>query len=250
MLGPEDKVIELKEFNGIWARGNPDEVPQDHFIDCLNLALVSKGKAITRNGLSEFFAVGVPNGEIVRFFQSSLQPLPVATDTVDLLQWLFLDKNNNLYVGNSSTPILTLNNMNDFAALNMFNKTFISPNGGRLGSYGQWLQIYYSFNGTFILRNAAGPAPRAASAVFAAANDTNAGHIPAGPHQFAVVYVTDTGFVTQPRPKVKVSAAITITPGNPTIITNAGPFDFVSGDSIEIQGMTGTWSALNNFWLI
>ena len=248
MLGQEDKVIELREFNGIWARGNPDEVPQDHFIDCQNIALVSKGKAITRFPLNEFYGIGAPSGHVVRFFQSSLSPSPVATNTVDVLNWITLDENNNLYVSSSGTPVLTLSNMNDFAALNMFNRTFISPNGGRLGSYGQWLQIYYNFNGAFILRNAAGPAPRGSTLL--ASNSTNAGDIPVGIHQFAVVYVTDTGFVTQPGPKVHITSAFTVTPGNPTIITNAGPFNFVTGDSLEFIGGTGAWGALNNFWFI
>lgn len=254
MLGPEDKVIELREFNGIWARGNPDECPQDHLLDSQNIAHVSKSKAITRPPLNSFFAIGALNGHVIAFFQSSISPLPLSTTTTDILSWITLDENNNLYIGASGTPVLTLEGMNDFTALNMFNRTFISPNAGRLGAHGQWLQIYYSYNGSFILRNAAGPSPRESGATFSAANTGITGNTPAGVHQYAVIYQTDTAYLTSPGPKLDITGAgygpPTITAGNPTIISFSVPLNFITGNSIEITGMTGAWAALNNFWIL
>lgn len=254
MLGPEDKPIDLKEFNGIWSRGNSDECPQDHLLDSLNFAHVAKGKCITRNGISESVQIASPNGHVVSFFQSSVLPQPAATNTTDALNWLTLDENGNLYVNNVGTPILSLTSMKDFAALNMFNRTFIAPNFGRLGIFNNWLQIYYSYNGSFKIRNAAGPAPReTVTALFTAGNTSSPGNTTAGVHQYAVIYLTDTSYETQPGPKLDLTGTpyiFAISPGNPTIISSAVPLTFATGDSIEITGMAGNWAALNTFWIL
>jgi hypothetical protein len=253
MLGPEDKTIELKEFNGIWARGNPDECPQDHLLDCQNMALVAKAKATTRFGTSEFFAVGIPNGHITRFFQSTISSQPTATDSTDTFTWVFLDDNSNIYLGNHSSPDYNLGGMKDVIELNMFNRTFISPNAGRSGIWGGWLQIYYNYGGSFILRNAAGPAPRQTTAAFAAGNTVTDGNTPVGVHLYAIVYQTDTGFQTSPGPKLDMTGSpwiFTVSAGNPTVLTSAIPLDFVTGDSIQITGCTSAWAPLNSFWTL
>jgi hypothetical protein len=249
MIGPEDKVIELKEFNGIWARGNPDEVPQDHLVDCLNMALVAKSKCITRNGLDEFFAVGTPNGHIINFFQSSVLPQPASTVTVDVLNWLFLHENGNIYLNASSVALLAIAAGGDFTCINMFNRTFISPNFGRLGYFGGWLQIFYSYNGSFLVRNAAGAAPRESAASFAAANTGVVGNTPVGVHQYAIAYQTDTGFQTPPGPKLKLTISGPSN-SNPCDIPTTVPHGLITGDSVEIQGFTGAWSPANNFWVV
>jgi len=249
MLGPEDKVIELREFNGIWSRGNPDEVPQDHLIDSLNIMHVAKGKCITRFGTSEYQALGFTG--TVAMFQSSMLPQPAATDTTEVLNWLTLGTDGNLYFGDSGTPLISLGGATDFAALNMFNRTFISPNVGRLGFKTGYLLILYNYNGSYLIREAAGPAPRADTDNFAAANTSTDGNTAAGVHLYCVAYQTDTGFVTSPGPKVKLTGPpwlFTVTAGNPTLITSAVPLNFVTGDSIQISGCTGSWVPLNDFW--
>jgi hypothetical protein len=253
MLSPEDKVIELTQINGIWVRGNPDEVPQDHLIDCQNVALVSKGKWVTRNGLNTVQAIGYTNAHVVNFFQSSILPSPAATDTVDVLNWIFMDDASNLYVNSASSPLINLGGASDIAYLNLFNRTFISPNIGRLGFKTGYLQIYYSYNGNFLIRNAAGPAPRSTTANFTAANTGTAGNTPVGVHQYAVIYQTDTGFQTSPGPKVDLTGSPwiwAVVAGNPTTLISAVPINFVAGDSIQITGATGAWTALNDFWNI
>ena len=249
MLGPEDKVIELTDFNGIWARGNPDEVPKDHLIDCLNFVLTSKGKCITRGNLVTSQALGAPNGEIVEMFQSSILPTPVSTISTDKIRWITLDSSGNLYLGSSGSVLKNLPSCVDFAGLNMFNRTFISPNYGRLGTKPNRLQIFYNYNGADLIRDAAGPAPRSATAMLAAANTTNAGNVPVGIHKFAIVYQTDTGFQTQPGPKVNATGPwIVASIGNPTILASATALNISTKDSIEITGGTGAWAALNDFW--
>jgi len=251
MALPEDKVIELTQFNGIWARGNPDEVPQDHMIDCQNFALVSKGKCITRNGLNSFQAVVSANGHVTTFFESTILPAPIATDSVTAFNWLYLDDTGTLY-STTGGSLTALGAGADFTSLNMFNRTFVSPYFGRMGSKQGYLQIYYNYNNTFILRRAAGPAPREDSAIFAAANTGTTGNTPIGVHQYAVIYQTDTGFLTSPGPKLKQTGPFTVTPGNPTIIASATAIgeapDLITGNSIEIRGATGAWLAINDFW--
>jgi hypothetical protein len=246
MIGKEEKVIELNEFAGIWARGNPDEVPQNHAVDCLNMKLDSKGKAITRYGTS-LLAAGPAGKVLIQFFQSGILPSPVANDTVSALNWIFLDNAGNLYMNSDTTPIYSLGGMADFAALNLFNRTFISPNAGRFGFQGSVLQIFYNYNNTWICRDAAGFAPREATALFNATQTTNPGDVPVGIHQFAIIYETDTGYQTQPGPKIPADV-LSITAGNPTNIFTT--FDQVNtGDYVYITGMTGSWSGLNGYWL-
>ena len=249
MLGPEDKVIELTQINGIWARGNTDEVPQDHLIDCQNLALVSKGKWITRNGINIYQAVGSANGHVINFFQSSLSPSPIVATTVDVLNWLILDDEGNLTVNSSGSPIYTDDAMADFTALNMFNRTFVSPNSGRLGTAYQYLQIYYNYNGSYLFRQAAGPAPRATTASFSASNTGTDGNTTVGVHQYAVIYQTDTAYLTSPGPKIVLSISA---PSNslPCDINTVTPHGLIQGDSVQISGFTGAWAAANNFWIV
>jgi len=251
MIGPEDETIELKEFNGIWARGNPDEVPQDHLIDCLNLSLVSKGKAITRFPLNEYYGIGIANGKVAAFFQSSVKPSPIAEDANVLLNWILMDSLGNIYINNSSIPILQTG-CTDFAALNLFNRTFISPNFGSRAIWGQFVQIYYYYNGSYILRNAAGLAPYEFAIDFSASQTTNAGDIPAGVHQFAVIYQTDTGFQTPPGPLLElVVTSGNIAPGNPTVLTYPAGHGLITGDIVDITGGTGpSWTEINSYWSV
>jgi hypothetical protein len=252
MIGPEEKVIELTEFAGIWARGNPDEVPQNHAVDCLNMKLNSKGQAITRFGTS-ILQAGPAGKHLKQFFQSGILPAPIASDTVNSLNWIFLDDTNNLYVNNGGS-IYHLNGMSDFAALNLFNRTFISPNSGRFGFQNSVLLIYYNYNSTWILRPAAGAAPQENTAAFAAAQTVNPGDIPAGLHYFAVIYEMDTGYQTQPGPKLENLGVFTVTNGNPTTIASTVTFNpldisnFTTGSYVFLSGATGAWVNLNGYW--
>jgi hypothetical protein len=246
MLGPEDKVIELKDFNGIWARGNSDEVPQDHLIDCLNMALSSKGKATTRPPINS--AMSIDSYPVVRMFQSSILPQPASQLTVDQLAWIFMDNASNLYLGSSGSPLINISGMTDFAGLNMFNRTFIAPSNGRFGYVGSLLYIFYNYLGTNLIRPAAGLPP--IGSAMGVTNSGTPGNNTPGEHAFAVLYVTDTGYQTAPGPQ-NVFATFTLSAvNNATQIVTGNDHGLVTGQSVYFAGFGGSLAAINGVWIV
>src|SRR5208282_1892359 len=105
----------------------------------------------------------------------------------------------NAYIGNDSTPIFNLYGMNDFAALNVADRTYLCPYGENLALPGAHLQVINVFTGK--CRDAGGLAPEQSTGLLSAANSVIPGNVAAGVHGIAVIYQTDTGFWTPPGPK-------------------------------------------------
>ena len=191
MANEDDKTIVLEEFNGLYARGQPDTVPQDHAWDCLNLEF-QPGQVASRGGMVR--TVALPTSGCRRFF--------MGTFGLGSKVLLTLDELGNIAA--NGAIILTIPGIDDFVAINMFNRIYITP---LIGSHGTGnLQVY---DGTDI-HDVAGLAPvtPGLTAVPAAA----AGNVAIGKHKVAVAYLTDSQFITPPGPIV----AGTFTPATST----------------------------------
>ena len=194
----DHQPITLKEFKGLWDRGEIEEVPLDHFSDGENYKFVATGDIATRDGLGLHQTVASPLGNVVRIYNYILS----TGNTLLVLTYDGVD-GKIYHVTNSTTvfgPILTKAGMVDFAFTPYAGRAYISPivyaTQGDLniekGMSGEFLYVYKG-DGT-AARKAAGATPAGTLTV---ANGA-AGNTDAGLHLFAVVGETDTGFLSAP----------------------------------------------------
>ena len=185
MYTPAFEKVTINRFKGLYLRGLADECPLDHSPECLNVNLSKLGEVSSRFGTSISFAL---NHLVVREFAASIN---------NNLTLLTCDGNGNIYAGTSSTPLLTVSDMIDFAACNMFNKTFIAPITSTNSS------SLYVWDGTNDPRKAAGYKPTLGSM---AASNSGSGHVGPGVYKIYVSFITNTGFTTPPAGPVSVTA--------------------------------------------
>lgn len=177
----------INSYNGLFRRGDVDSCPRDHFSNCDNIDFEQSGFR-TRYGFDTYLPV--PN--IRRFYtftQESGQSL------------LVLDNDGNIYDTGSatpSTPILTIAAMTDFAFVSIAGRALISPSDGVTGLENEFIYVYEGDGSA--ARKAAGDPPVTADGAMAAANSATAGNVEAGVHIFAVVYETESGFLSAPGP--------------------------------------------------
>ena len=191
----DHQPIVLEEFNGLWARGDVEETPMDHFSDCENIKFVGSSSFGTRDGIGRHQDVASPLANILRFYNYP---------TVDKNTLLVLTAGGKIYhVVDSTTifgPILTIPNMTDFGFTPYAGRAYITPFGTELvgglnrerGLAGEFVYVYKG-DGT-AARKAAGNKPT----VNVTVTNGAAGFTDAGVHIFGVVFETDTGYLTAP----------------------------------------------------
>lgn len=196
MRGHEPTAI--NEFNGLFDRGDPEEVPSDHFTDCENIRFVGSTGFATRHGIDQYQDVVVPLGNIVRIYNY------ITSQGSTLLCLTWDGTTGKIYhVVDDTTvfgPILTITGMIDFAFVPYAGRAYISPfasfTQGDLtiekGLSGQFLWVYLGLGA--VARKAGGSTPAGTLTV---ANGA-AGHTDGGTHLFAVVGETDTGYLSAP----------------------------------------------------
>jgi len=181
----EYEPISIKEFRGLYSKGLSDSVPIDHGSLVQNMGTNKTNDFETRPGTKLSYNVG---HSVVRIFEAVFIAGIVTTQHV-----LTCDGAGHIYE-DAGTLLLTVVNMVDFSAINLFNHVFILP---ILSSGSSFL---YVWDGTNPPRQAAGNAPTSAMTVTVGGGGS--GNIDVGTHQFAVAFVTNTGFTTQPGPKI------------------------------------------------
>lgn len=197
--------IPLEEFNGLWDRGDEEDVPLDHFRDCENCDTSAFGSGFrSRDGLGLHQDVVAPLGNIIRMHNYVMQTgytlLVMVRNTATPTTYEIFHVVNDITV---LGPILTLTGQAttpDFQCVSYAGRAYISPfatfgtgdNAVEKGLSGEFLYVY---NGDGVVaRKAAGSPPTAGSLTIA--NGT--GNTDAGFHLFGVLYETDTGFLTAP----------------------------------------------------
>jgi len=179
--------IPITQFNGLWARGDNDSVPSDHFSDCNNIDF-SQTSVFTRAPFAKAFnRLGFTPGRTVVY----------SNNITHKTYFLILDPiGGNLYsmqispIVGGPVLILTVPGMTDFGFANFFGRAYISPSNGITGISGQLVQVY---DGT-LLWPAAGQTP--ALGTFNVTNVVLTGDIDGGNHWFGVSYLTKSGFIT------------------------------------------------------
>lgn len=220
--------IIIEQFNGLWARGDAESCPLDHFTQADNIQYFNSGFE-TRDPLNKYQNVAVPLGTILRVYDYVMQ-------TGQSL--LVLIEGGEIYHCVSPTvvhgPILTVAGMTDFGFVAINGRAFITPFktyqdslgfNYELGIEDEYVYVYKG-DGTNA-RKAAGFPPTGGALL--AANSATLGRTDIGFHLIAVVYETDTGYLTGLGPEV--FAELTFTGTNKIDVSNIP----VSPDSFVVK---------------
>lgn len=148
--------IVIEEFNGLWARGDADSVPLDHFSDCENIQFI-QGGVRTRDGLDTYRAIG----NVIRLYNYTMQ---------EGQSLLILVEGGDIYHSINETtlhgPILSIPDMDDFNMVSISGRAYITPITRTVTAQGQTREVgmedefvyVYKGDGT-AARKAAGAAP-------------------------------------------------------------------------------------------
>jgi hypothetical protein len=197
--------IPLEEFNGYFNRGGKTEdVPQDHFIDVLNIQF-GESFIETRLPIVPDVNLGSGNNDVVRVHEYTMQ-----TQRSHLILNTSGEILHRLASGTVQGPVLTIAAMTDFNVVSFNGRAYITPfftnsNNQQVGLQNEFLYVYKG-DGT-AARKAAGTGPPNTPAMSAA--NGAAGFTDAGIHLFAAVFETDTGFLTSPGAFVQFTTSAT-----------------------------------------
>jgi hypothetical protein len=194
----DHQPVELKNFGGLWDRGNVEEVPLDHFSECENLRFIGSGSFGSRFGIDRHQDVETPLGKVIRIYNY------ITSEGSTLLALTWDGTTGKIYhVVDSTTtygPVLTITGMTDFGFVPYAGRAYITPfttfTVGSLnvekGMQSQFLYVYLG-DGSAARKAAGSPG----SGTIVVGNGA-AGHTDAGFHLFGVVGETDTGYLTPP----------------------------------------------------
>lgn len=184
----ENDKVSINTFMGLYQRGLSDDCPPDHSPTCQNMRFNRNGEASTRDGTIPSFTL-----------TTSISRMAVATFGNDVNILLTCDGAGKIYRSDTGGVLLTVSNMVDFRIGNIFNFCLISP---ILSSPASSNPVYIwqaTTGGTDVIaiRPAAGQPP---SGSFTAAETSGGGNCDIGVHQFAVSFITNSGYTTIPGP--------------------------------------------------
>jgi hypothetical protein len=187
-------AIVIEAFNGLWDRGDKESAPSDHFIQADNVQYFNSGFE-TRYPIDKYQDAGVRKAKVLRIYNYVMQ----TGQTI-----LALTEGGTIFHSiNASTvygPILTITGMTDFGFVAINGRAYITPFktyvnaqgvNYQLGIKNEFLYVYKG-DGT-PARKAAGEPPTGDPLTAAAGG---AGLTDFGTHLIAVVYETDTGYLT------------------------------------------------------
>jgi len=177
----------LKGFKGMYSRGVYDTCPPDHFTDCYNCIFTS-GQVTIREPVT--VQSRIAGRSILSYFIAK-----VSTGA----RLITLSSDGYLRDETLNTVLIALapGTVDDFSALNIFGRTYISlkykgyPFNGTL--------FYY--DGTVFAPAAGGPPPGVLTAT-----TPDVGVVDVGTHKIAISWITSTGFLTPPGPTINVVA--------------------------------------------
>jgi hypothetical protein len=211
----DHKPVVIEQFGGLWARGDAESAPSDHFIQADNVQYFNSGFE-TRDPLDKYSISSLGNvRRVYDYVMQTGQSLLVLIDG-GLIYHIIpqsptLRISRNVPDPHSLTqtiygPILNIPAMEDFGFISYNGKAYITPFKSytnaqgmtyELGIQNEFLYVYKG-DGT-AARKAGGTAPVGGALVLA--NDV-AGKTDTGFHLIAVVYETDSGYLTALGPTV------------------------------------------------
>lgn len=189
-------LAELREFNGLWIRGSGYACPVDHLTDCYNCIFPGKGQVTIRES---YTTQSIGHGSVISF--TIVEVLGGAALLVLNTLGEFWDETHSTLL--DSFPIGTVD---DFSALCIFGRAYITLKFKGKGASGQSLRYYDGTSLKYVGDN--GNAPVLANTFGA----PGAGSVDPGTHKVYYAYVSPTGYVTKLSP-----VATIVTTGTQTI---------------------------------
>lgn len=182
--------IVIEDFNGLWARGDDDACPPDHFLEATNIQYFDGGFQ-TRDGIDLYQTAGLLSNVLRIHPYKMMSGLTLLVLTGDEI------------IHHIVSPSVTYNNilvksgMTDFNVVSIAGRAYITPfstdtNGIEKGLQNEFLYVYKGDG--VAARKAAGNPPTGTVSV---ANGA-AGNMDAGLHLFGVVFESDTGWLSAP----------------------------------------------------
>jgi hypothetical protein len=202
----DHKPLVIENFDGWWNRGDPESAPSGHFIQADNIQYFHSGVE-TRDGLVGYITDPFPPLKVLRVYNYvTMKGHSLIVLTVGGKIWHIEDRN--LLPAN---PILTIPAMEDFGFVAINGRAYITPfktytdSTGTKYSLGLKNEFLYVYKGDQSqARKAGGLPPMVAdtNGQLGVQNDVG-GLTDEGLHYLAVVYETDTGFMTAPGPLIQ-----------------------------------------------
>lgn len=192
--------LTIEEFNGYYNRGDAETVPNDHFAEVNNVQFIESGFK-TRDGIDLYQNLATALGNIERIHPYTMQ-------TQQSL--LVLTTGGNIHHVVSATVvhlnILQIATMTDFNVVSFAGRAYITPfftdaNSVERGIQNQFLYVYLGVGAA--ARKAAGAAPTGSALVATPGAGTFSD---LGFHIFAIVYETNTGYLTALGPAIFATA--------------------------------------------
>jgi len=190
----DHEPIVLEDFGGLWARGDAESCPSDHFIVADNIQYLHSGLE-TRDALDKWQTVAVPLTRVKRIYNYVMQTgqsLLVLVDNGRLWHCIGPDVQH---------LILVIPDMDDFGFVAINGRAYITPFTSYYDTHGFKYQLgikdeyVYVYKGDGVTaRKAAGFPPTGTPLVAELSSED--GKTDTGMHVLAVVYETDTGFLT------------------------------------------------------
>lgn len=172
----------ITAFKGLFANGPSESCPPNHGDIVDNMRFINGGIE-TRYGTSVSHEVSA----VRRFFPYSIEGQSDRTIYLDNAGQIF----DSLYPG---APILMIIGMQDFSMLVLNDRAYLSPHNGTTGMPGKNVYVY---QGAGVAARVAGGL-RPTGFTMVGTSTVNVGRIEGGLHYFALVYETDSGFLTKP----------------------------------------------------
>jgi len=195
--------LTIEDFGGYFNRGDPETVPFDHFVEVNNIQFTENGFE-TRDGIDIYQALGIAISNVLRIHPYTMQGQQ---------SLLVLTVGGNIHhVVSSSVAHLNILQkplMTDFNVVSWAGRAYITPfftnsNNQEVGLQSEFLYVYLGAG--VPARKAAGNPPTGTPLTVTA---SGVGFSELGFHLFAVVYETDTGYLTGLGPTVFGSATST-----------------------------------------
>jgi hypothetical protein len=195
----DHQPITIKEFNGLWRRGDPDDTPLDHFENCENIKFIGESGFGSRDGIGIHQDVALPLSDVKRLYNYPTQ----TANTIIALVINDDDEGEIYHVVNPTTvhgPLLTIAGMTDFAFVPYAGRGYISPFatfdvGGLNVEKGLDNEFVYVYMGDGTAARKAAGSPLTGNMTIA---NGAAGHTDAGLHIFGFVAETSSGYLTAP----------------------------------------------------
>jgi len=211
----DHEPLTIEDFNGYYSRGDAEKVPPDHFIETNNIQFESGNNFKTRFGIDPYqIPISIALDDVQRIHPYTMQSQQ---------SMLVLTTGGRIHHVLSPTivhmDIFVRPLMTDFNSVSWAGRAYITPfftnsNNQEVGLQSEFLYVYM---GTGVAaRKAAGLAPTGPPLI---ATASGVGFSELGFHLFAVVYETDTGYLTALGPSVF---------GGATSVSNTIGFDITN----------------------